>query len=221
MLRLKVIIILTLIFASETAFSQLKRDYFYRLADSKAPINLVYLHLSDQNGKVLNTEYQPLQNGIGGTVSALIPDMIFNKHNRNYFSLGVKGLNSPHPGAPYLSTMNIRGDKEIDDSFNYFQVLTGYRVSERIRNNGIYFEQRFGYIFWDFHDNDKWNHAIVVVPSFGYVYKNYDFAVFGDVGFSQRRTNIAKNVFYTLGISIGYNFGMYKVNSCRCEPYYW
>ncbi len=117
--------------------------------------------------------------------------------------------------------MNIKGDKEIDDSFNYFQILAGYRFTQRIKYDGFYYEQKAGYILWDFHDNDKNNQAFVITSSYGYVFRNYDFAVFADAGFSQRPTNIAQKQFYALGISVGYNFGLYRVHTCRCEPYNW
>lgn len=227
MIRLKFIVFIIIIFFADITFAKSPFDYNLKLADSHAPLKTVYLHLSGEYGKVVNSNIQPLQYGLGGTVSFLIPDDWLNKRNKNYFTLGAKGLNNPHPGERYFITMNLIGDDahEIDNSFNYFQILAGYRFSRRIRDDGTYFEPRVGYILWDFHDNDNPtltkgpNHAIVFSPTYGYVYKNFDFAVFSDLGYSKRRTNIFKNNFLTLGISIGYNFGLYRVNTCRCEPY--
>lgn len=219
MIRIKLIAFIIIILTSD--FTSAKSPFIYNIkwADSEAPLNTVYLHVSTQYGRVFNSDKQPLENGIGGNVSVLIPDDWLNNRKRNYFTLGIKGMNNPHPDKPYLSTMNIHGDKEIDDSFNYFQFLAGYRISRRIRDDGTYFEPRIGYILWDFHDNDFGNQAIVFSPSFGYFYRNWDFAVFSDLGFSQRRTNIGENVFFTAGISFGYNFGLYLKNKCRCLPY--
>jgi hypothetical protein len=226
MKQIRLISFIIIVIITETTFAQ-GIKYKLRIADSEAPLNTVYIHFSGEFGDVLNADLQPLRNGIGGTFSFLIPDNLINKRNHNYFSMGIKGLNNPHPNMPYLSTMNIHGDKEIDNSFNFFQILAGYRFSDRIRNDGTYLEPRAGYILWDFHDNDDPsgtkgpNHAIVFSPTIGYVYKNFDFAVFSDLGISKRPTNIAKNVFFALGISIGYNLGFYDVNSCHCDPRDW
>ncbi len=221
---LKFTAVIFLIFSTEILFAQIGRTRKIKWADSDAPLSTVYLHLSGQYGRVLTHSENELMNGIGGTMSFLLPiDFVYNRYNRyrNYYTIGIKGFNSPHIGKPYLSSMNIKGDHEVDDSFNYFQILGGYRFCERIRYDGTYFEPRIGYILWDFHDNDFGNQAVVISPAFGYVFRNYDFAGFCDFGISQRHNNTGERIFFTLGISVGYNFGLYKVNSCNCNPGAW
>ena len=226
MKQIKLIAFIIIYLITNTTFAQSEK-YKFRLADSEAPLNTAYFHFSGEYGSVINSNIQPLENGIGGILSVLIPDDWINKRNHNYFSMGIKGMNNPHLNKPYLSTLNIYAEKEIDDSFNYFQFFGGYRFSDRIRNEGTYLETRLGYILWDFHDNDDPtgtkgpNHAVAFSPAFGYVYKNFDFAVFSDLGISKRPTNIGKNVYLAVGISIGYNLGFYDVNKCNCDPRDW
>jgi hypothetical protein len=216
---IRLIAFITFVLTTETALSK-GFSHYLKLADSDAPPSTVYMHFSVEYGLVLNNSSDTiLQPGLGGTLSILIPDNLLNNRNINYFTFGIKGLNNPHKNMPYLSSMNIKGNKEIDDSFNFFQILAGYRFSERIREGGWYFEPRIGYILWDFHDNDFSNQAFVISPTIGYVYNNFDFAIISDTGFSQRPTNIGKNVFMTLGLSIGYDLGFYRRSKCHCEPY--
>lgn len=167
---------------------------------AQTPKDKVYIHISGDCGFLLNSD-QDRKIGLGSTVSFLIPDNWLVSNERNYFTLGVKGLNNPVYNGKFFSSIN----NNTLDAFNYFQVLAGYRFCERIPENGWYFEYRLGLTLFDLNFN---NYAFSFSPAFGYVYNQFDFSVFSDINVADTYTALGKKEFYTLGVSIGYDIGL-------------
>ena len=170
------------------------------VSSAQTPKDKVYIHISGDCGLVLNSD-QDRKTGLGSTISFLIPDNWLLSNERNYFTLGVKGLNNPVYKGKFISSIN----NNSLDAFNYFQFLAGYRFCERIPENGWYFEYRLGLTMFDLNFN---NYAFDFSPAFGYVYHKFDFSIFGDLNAAAANTVVGKNEFYTLGVSIGYDIGL-------------
>jgi len=168
-----------------------------------------YFHLTADAGWVLNSS-QNNKPGLGGTFSLFIADNFLNHNDRNYFTLGIRGLNNPYDNGQYFKSMN----NSADDAFNYYMILAGYRLSRRITEGGWYFEPRAGYARYNF---KSYNNTFVFSPVYGYDYKNFDFSAFFDFAFAQKNTATGYKGFFTPGISIGYNFGLMRRKFCNCH----
>jgi hypothetical protein len=156
-----------------------------------------YIHISGDAGVVANSERDE-KFGLGGTLSWLTQDVFIAKKPGNYISLGVKAFNNPYGEGKLISS--IMNDK--DDAFNYIMALAGYRITGQGISDGFFVEPRIGAVF-----GASGYTGFAFAPLAGYAYRDFDFAVYCDMGFGGENSAVLKKNFFTPGISIGYNFG--------------
>lgn len=154
-----------------------------------------YIHLSGDAGFVLNAT-QDRKLGIGGNIAFMMKDRWVNKNDKGFWTITVKGFNNPFGDGEFLSSiLNKKAD-----AFNYIQFLAGYRYTLEGMKEGVYVEPRIGYTMLA-----KSKSAFAFVPSVGYTFNNFDFALFCDMGFAGKKLGNQKNSFVTMGVSVGYN----------------
>ncbi|NLO72358.1 MAG: hypothetical protein GX102_15740 [Porphyromonadaceae bacterium] len=157
-----------------------------------------YLNVSGQTGVVVNSQ-RDKKLGIGGSVAWLMQDDFMSKSGKNYTSLTMKIFNNPYQEGKFLKSMF----NNEDDGFNYVALLAGYRVNFQNISNGFFVEPRLGVgIFADKKP------AFVVSPLVGFAYRNFDFGAYCDLGFKNKPFATQKNNFITVGLSVGYGFGL-------------
>lgn len=152
-----------------------------------------YVHLSGDAGFVLNSA-QDRKFGMGGKIAFLLKDRWVN--DNCYWTITVKAFNNPYDDGKFLSSIY----NHDDDAFNYIQFLAGYRYTFDSMTTGFYVEPRLGYA-----RSARIKSAFAFVPSVGYTYNNFDFALFCDMGFAEKELANLKKGFVTLGVSVGYN----------------
>lgn len=157
-----------------------------------------YIHLSGNAGVVINSE-RDKKFGIGGTVSWLAQDIFISQNPANYISLTLKAFNNPYGEGKLLSS--IMNDK--NDGFNYLMALAGYRITQQGISEGFFVEPRVGIAL-----GASGYTGFAFAPQAGYAYRNFDFAVYCDMGFGWENSAVQKKNFFTPGLSIGYNFGL-------------
>ncbi|WP_297983169.1 hypothetical protein [uncultured Chryseobacterium sp.] len=162
-----------------------------------------FISVSGEAGFVLNSDMDKTF-GLGGTVSYMVQDMIFN-HAKNYVTVGLKGFSNPYSGGKFIS--NIGNNK--NDGMNYSALLGGYRFIFDTVQNGWYVEPRLGVAM----AGGNYFGAIIA-PKAGLTYNNWDFAAFTDLSFGGEN-NLGKNSFATAGLGIGYIFGLSHKTSRR------
>lgn len=160
--------------------------------------SLKYLHISAQGGYVTNS-LEDKKIGIGGTASLFLQDNLIAKSDRHFWTLTAKAFNNPIGDGKFIgSVLNKQRD-----AFNYIGVLAGYRIAGGDAQNGLFVEPRIGTaLFWD------WKPSFLVAPTIGYAFNGFEVAAFSDFGFASRNLVIGKDNFVTLGVSVGYNFGL-------------
>lgn len=156
-----------------------------------------YIRISGDAGFVVNSE-RDKKFGLGGTLSWLTQDIFIAKNSDNYISLGLKAFNNPYEEGKLITS--IMNDK--DDAFNYLMALAGYRITGQGISDGFFVEPRIGAVF-----GASGYTGFAFAPLAGYAYRNFDFAVYCDMGFGRENSAVLKKNFFTPGLSIGYNFG--------------
>jgi hypothetical protein len=157
-----------------------------------------FIRLSVDAGLVVNTE-RDNQFGMGGTLSWFIQDNLFSFNPDNYISIGITGFNNPYGEGKLIGS--ILNDKK--DGFNYIMPLLGYRITQQGIADGFFAEPRMGIVIGSGYTGFAFS------PLAGYAYRNFDFSLFCDMGFSDKVSfAMRKKNFFTPGISIGYNIGI-------------
>lgn len=156
-----------------------------------------YLHVSVDAGMVVNSEHDK-KLGLGGTLSWLTVDNLIVPQSNNYISLGIKAMNNPYNEGKFVTSIN----NAKNDAFNYLMALAGYRITQRSATEGFFVEPRLGMVF-----GASGYTGLAFTPLAGYVYRNFDFSVYCDMGFGRERSAILKRNFFTPGLSFSYNFG--------------
>ncbi len=157
----------------------------------------VYLHVSGQGGRVVQTE-RDKSIGIGGTLGVMISDTFLFNSDNGYLTFSVKGFNNPYNGGKFVTS--IMNDK--NDAFNYLQFLAGYRYTTFEATNGLYIEPRVGANLVSL-----FRPGFAFSPVMGFTAKGFDIGVFADMGFHGVKTSVGYNNFTTVGLSVGYNLG--------------
>lgn len=156
-----------------------------------------YIHISADGGFIVNS-VRDEKIGLGGTLSWITTDNLIAPQSNNYISLGIKAINNPYGDGEFFTSIN--NDK--NDAFNYLMALAGYRITQQGVTEGFFLEPRFGVVF-----GASGYTGFAFAPLAGYTYRNFDFAVYCDMGFGRENSAILKKNFFTPGLSIGYNFG--------------
>lgn len=155
-----------------------------------------YFRVSGDAGMVVNTE-RDNKSGMGGTLGWLAQDNLFSFNPDNYITLSIKGFNNPYNGGKLVGSI-LNGK---NDGFNYIMPLLGYRTTQHGVADGFFAEPRIGIVIGSGYTGFAFS------PLAGYAYRNFEFSLFCDMGFSEKVSAIRKNNFFTPGISIGYNLG--------------
>lgn len=157
-----------------------------------------YIHVSVEAGMVANSNYDK-KFGLGGTIGWLTQDNLISQNPNNYYSLSVKALNNPYGDGKFVSSIN--NDK--DDAFNYIMPLAGYRFTQMGVSEGFFVEPRIGAVF-----GGSSYAGFAFSPMGGYAVSNFDFSIYCDMGFGNKKSAILEKSFFTPGISISYNIGL-------------
>lgn len=135
--------------------------------------------------------------GLGASMSFLMQDMWIQKSDKNYITITLRAFNNPFDGGKLFSS--VSNDKT--DAFNYIPLLIGYRMTQTQLEYGWYVEPRLGIAFG--YPPYK---TLILAPTAGYTFNYLDIGVFADLGFGSPVNAIGSKNFYTVGISLGYNF---------------
>ncbi|WP_294080175.1 hypothetical protein [Proteiniphilum sp. UBA5384] len=157
-----------------------------------------YIHVSVDAGLVANTS-RDKKFGLGGTLGWLTQDNLLWGNPNAYFSLSVKAFNNPYGEGKLFSSIN----NDADDAFNYIMPLVGYRITRNGISDGFFVEPRMGAVF-----GANSYAGFVFSPLAGYALRQFDFAIYCDMGFGSKESAILKKSFFTPGISIAYNIGL-------------
>lgn len=156
-----------------------------------------YLNVSGQAGFVVNSQ-EDRKLGLGGSAAWLQQDGFLFNCSKNYLTLTLKALNNPFREGRFVSS--ILNNKF--DAFNYLGVLAGYRLTTGSAANGFYVEPRLGA------GVEGSGISFLFSPAAGYAYKNFDFALYSDMGFAGKTQATGTDNFFTVGLSVGYNIGL-------------
>lgn len=154
------------------------------------------VRVSADGGSLLQTDRDG-KLGLGAGISFLMQDNWLRNDESSYMTFSLRAFNNPFNGGKLFSS--VSNDKF--DSFNYISGLVGYRMTQSELEYGWYFEPRVGISFG--YSPYK---ALMIAPMAGYSYNYLDFGVFADLGFGSDVNAIGSKNFYTIGISLGYNF---------------
>lgn len=147
-------------------------------------------------GFVLNSDMDK-KLALGGEASYAFADPFF-KSEKNFVTIGLKGMNNPYGEGKFISSMA----NNKNDGLNYISLLAGYRIISQSYENGFYAEPRIGITsaakFLGF----------AFAPKVGYTMKKWDFSAFADTAFGAPENNLLKKSIFTAGIGIGYNFAL-------------
>lgn len=156
-----------------------------------------YIQVAFDAGIVANSS-KDKQFGMGGTLAWLTQDNLLSLNPDNYLSLGVKAFNNPYGEGKFISSI-LNG---AGDAFNYIMPLAGYRVTWGGISDGFFVEPRIGAVF-----GSKFA-GLAFSPIAGYAVQQFNFALYCDMGFGNKKSAILKKNFFTPGISIAYNISI-------------
>ncbi|MDR2815736.1 MAG: hypothetical protein LBB62_03430 [Proteiniphilum sp.] len=156
-----------------------------------------YIHVSVDAGLVANAG-QDKKFGLGGAIGWLTQDNLLSLNPNNYISLSVKVFNNPYGEGKILSSiMNDAGD-----AFNYIMPLAGYRFTQQGVAEGFFVEPRIGAVFGASYAGFAFS------PIAGYAVQQFNFSIYCDMGFGNKKSAILKKSFFTPGISVAYNINL-------------
>ena len=153
-----------------------------------------YLRISGDLGSTINSQ-RDKKFGMGGSLSWITSDNILSLNDKYFFTLGAKAHNNPYGEGKFISSIM----NEKDDAFNYILSFVGYRLTQKGVENGFFIEPRIGAAFGSGYT------GYAFAPIAGYAYKNFDFSIYGDLVFSDKKSAIWEKNFYNIGVSIAYN----------------
>ncbi len=156
-----------------------------------------FIHISGDAGVVVNSGHDE-KFGLGGTLGWLTVDKLIAPQTHNYISLAIKAFNNPYGEGKFISSIN----NNKSDAFNYLMTLAGYRITQQGISAGFFVEPRIGAVF-----GASGYTGFAFAPLAGYAYRNFDFAVYCDMGIGRENSAMLKKNFFTTGLSFGYNFG--------------
>ncbi len=156
-----------------------------------------FINVSGQMGFVTNSK-QDRKFGVGGSAAFLLQDNFLAVNQDNYLTFTLKAFNNPFlDGKLIKSVLN-----NAYDAFNYIGILAGYRFTAGGAEDGFYVEPRLGVGALAGGAN------FLFSPVVGYGYRNFDFGIFGDMGFRGKPMATNTNNAFTVGLTVGYNIAL-------------